>query len=157
MVACAADRGDLALKGRVQDSPVEQRQGVQGLPLGGGRHLALGDQRGANALHLRGPESVGRGLAAVVMERATYPVAIGLLGTVGVVRLAEPLAHLVHPRAAGIRTTFRLRFLLTFHHLRNNVAIGGNPQGKTPDMDSKQVKVPDRTMNMTRRGKCVHL
>ena len=129
-LACAADRGDLALKGLVQDIPVEKHQGVQGLPLGGGRHLALGGQVGEKALHLLCPEPVRMGLAAEVMDKAQYPVDIGLLGAVGVVIIAEHLAHLVHQREARIRAKFRLRIILTFHNLRHNIAICGNQQGK---------------------------
>ena len=57
------------------------------------------------------------GLAAEVMEIAQDPVAIGLLGAVGVVRIAEHLAHLVHEFEAGIRAKFRLSIILTFHNL----------------------------------------
>ena len=116
----------VALKGLVQDIPVEKHQGVQGLPLSGGRHLALGGQVGEKALHLRGPEPVRRGLAAEVMEIAKYPLAISLLGAVGVVIRAEHLAHLVHEREAGIWAKFRLSILLTFHNFQPNIAISGN-------------------------------
>ena len=107
----------VALKGLVQDIPVEKHQGVQGLPLGGGRHLALGGQVGEKALHILCPEPVRMGLAAEVMDIAQDPVAIGLLGAVGVVIIAEHLAHLVHQLEAGIRAKFRCIFLLTFHNL----------------------------------------
>jgi len=90
-VACASDRGDRGRKERVQDIPGEKNQGVQGLLLGGGRHLARGGTVGEQARHLHGPEPVRRGLAAAAMEIATYPVAISLRGAVGVVRRA---AHL---------------------------------------------------------------
>jgi hypothetical protein len=58
LVAVAADRGDRARQGLVQAIPGEQHQGVQGLPLGGGRHLALGGTVGAQALHFLCPEPV---------------------------------------------------------------------------------------------------
>jgi hypothetical protein len=51
------------------------------------------------------------------MEIAKYPLAIGLLGTVGVVVIAEHLAHLVHELEAGIWANIRCIFLLTFHVL----------------------------------------
>jgi hypothetical protein len=70
-VACAADRGNRACKGCVQDIPVEKSQGVQGLPLGGGPHPARGGTVGEQARHLRGPDPVRRGLAAAAMEIAT--------------------------------------------------------------------------------------
>ena len=60
-LAFAADRGDRALKGLVQDIPVEKHQGVQGLPLGGGRHLALGGQVGEKALHILWPRACSDG------------------------------------------------------------------------------------------------
>ena len=92
---------------------------------------------GENALHLRCPEPVRRGLAADVMERAPDPVAIGLLGAGGVVIRAEPRAHLVHAREAGMPATCRLSILLTFHHLAHNIAIRGNQQGKTQYMEQQ--------------------
>jgi hypothetical protein len=115
--AFAADRGDRALKRLVQDIPVEKNQGVQGLPLGGGRHLALGGKVGEKALHILCPESARMGPAAEVMDIAKYPVAIGLLGAVGVVIIAEHLAHLVHQLEAGIGAKFRLSIILTLHNL----------------------------------------
>jgi hypothetical protein len=57
------------------------------------------------------------GLAAEVMDIAKYPLAIGLLGTVGVVVIAEHLAHLVHELEAGIWAKLRFIFLLNFHAL----------------------------------------
>ena len=57
------------------------------------------------------------GLAAEVMDKAQDPVDIGLLGAVGVVIIAEHLAHLVHQLEARIRAKFRLSILLTFHNL----------------------------------------
>ena len=65
------------------------------------------------------------GLTAEVMEIAQDPVARGLLGAVGVVILAEHLAHLVHQREAGIRPKFRCIFLLSFHNLWHNITIRG--------------------------------
>ena len=117
LVACAADRGDLSGQGLVKDIPIEKHQGVQGLPLGGGRHLALSGEVGEKAFHLLGPEPVRMGLAAEVMDIAQDPVARGLLGAVGVVVIAEHLAHLVHQLEAGIRAKFRCSILLTFHNL----------------------------------------
>jgi hypothetical protein len=52
------------------------------------------------------------GLAAEVMNIAKDPLAIGLLGTVGVVVRAEHLAHLVHELEAGMWAKFRLIVLL---------------------------------------------
>jgi hypothetical protein len=97
------------------------------------------------------------GLAAEVMDIAQDPVAIGLLGTVGVVLRAEHLAHLVHQLMAGIRAKFRCIFILIFHNLGHNITIRGNQQGKTQYMDSQQAHFPDRTINITIRGKSVHL
>jgi hypothetical protein len=62
---------------------------------------------GEKALHLLCHEPVRRGLAAAVMEIAKDPVAIGLLGAVGVAIRAEHLAHPVHQLEAGIRAKFR--------------------------------------------------
>jgi hypothetical protein len=72
--AFAADRGDRVLKGLVQDILGEKHQGVQGLPRGGGRHLALGGQVGEKALHLLGPEPARIGFAAEGVEIAQDPV-----------------------------------------------------------------------------------
>ena len=66
------------------------------------------------------------GLAAEVMDIAKYPLAIGLLGVVGVVMITEHLAYLVHELEAGIRAEFRFIFLLTFHTLSHSIAICGN-------------------------------
>ena len=129
-MAFTADRGDLSGQGLIKDIPIEKNQGVQGLPLGGGRHLALGGQVGEKALHLLGPEPVRMGLAAEVMDKAQDPVDIGLLGAVGVVIIAEHLAHLVHQLEAGIRAKFRCIFLLIFHALWHSSAISGNQQEK---------------------------
>ena len=104
-------------QGLVKDIPIEKNQGVQGLPLGGGRHLALSCEVGEKPFHIFGPKPVWMGLAAEVMHIAKYPLAIGLLGTVAVVVIAEHLAHLVHELEAGIGAKFRLIFLLTFHNL----------------------------------------
>ena len=54
------------------------------------------------------------GLAAEVMDIAKYPLAIGLLGVVGVVMITEHLAYLVHELEVGIQVEFRFIFLLTF-------------------------------------------
>ena len=129
-MACTADRGDRSGQGRVKDMPIEKNQGVQGLPLGGGRHLALSGQVGEKPFHIRCPKPVRMGLAAEVMDIAQDPLAIGLLGTVGVVAIAEPLAHLVPALEAGIRAKCRCTFLLTFHMAWHNSAICGNQQGK---------------------------
>jgi hypothetical protein len=130
VVAFAADRGDLRGQGLVEDIPIEKSQGVQGLPLGGGRHLALSGEVGEKPFHILGPTPVRMGLAAAVMEIAKYPLAIGLLGTVGVVVRAEHLAHLVHELEAGMWAKFRCIFLWTFHVLWHSSAISGNQQEK---------------------------
>jgi zinc transporter ZupT len=92
---------------------------------------------GETAIHLLGPEPVRRGLAAAVMEIAKYPVAIGLLGAVSIVIIAEHLAHLVHQLEAGIRPKFQCILFLTFHNLKYGIAIRGNQSGKTQYMDSQ--------------------
>jgi hypothetical protein len=97
------------------------------------------------------------GLAAAVMDRAKYPVAIGLLGAVRVALRAEHLAHLVHQLEAGSRSPCRVILILTFHNLGHNITICGNQQGKTQYMDSQQAHFPDRTINITIRGKSAHL
>jgi hypothetical protein len=94
-LAFTADRGDLSGQGLVKDLPIEKNPGVQGLPLGGGRHLALSCEMGEKPFHSRCPKPVRMGLAAEVMDIAKYPLAIGLLGTVGVVVIATHLTHLV--------------------------------------------------------------
>jgi hypothetical protein len=112
---------------------------------------------GEKALHIRGPEPVRMGLAAEVMDIAQYSVAIGLLGAVGVAIIAEHLAYLVHQLEAGMRAKCWCILILTFHNLRHNIPIRGNHQGKMQYMDSKQLKFPYLTMNITIRGKSVHL
>jgi hypothetical protein len=156
LVALTADRGDLSDQGLVKDIPIEKNQGVQGLPLGGGRHLALRCGVGEKPFHLLCPKPVRMGLAAEVMDRAQYPLAIGLLGTVGVVMLAEPLAHLVHELEAGLWATFRCIFLLTFHALWHSSAISGNPQEKISSADSHRANDPPFTMNIAISGNSVH-
>jgi hypothetical protein len=155
--ACAADRGALVLKGLVQDLAVENHQGVQGLPLGRGRHRACGGQVGENALHILGPEPVRMGLAAAGLEIAPDPVAIDRLGAVGIAIITEHLAHLVHQREAGMRVQCRCIFMVTFHNFLNTITIDGNQPGKTPYMDSTQPHVPDHMMKITIRGTSVHL
>jgi hypothetical protein len=68
------------------------------------------------------------GRAAEVMDIAQEPLAIGLLGTVGIALLAEHLAHLVHEREAGMWAKFRCIFLLTFHLFCHESAICGTQQ-----------------------------
>jgi hypothetical protein len=115
LLALTAARGDLSSQGLIKDIPMEKHQGVQGLPLGGGRHLALSGLVGGKPFHILCPKPVRMGLAAAVMDIGKYPLAIGLLGTVGVVVIAEHLAHLVHEFETGIRAKFPCIFLLTFH------------------------------------------
>jgi hypothetical protein len=57
------------------------------------------------------------GLAAEVMDIAQYSVAIGLLGAVGVARIAEHLAHLVHQFETGMWAKCWFILILTFHIL----------------------------------------
>jgi hypothetical protein len=109
---------------------MEKNQGVQGLRLGGGRHLALRCEVGEKPFHILYPKPVRMGLAAEVMDITKYPLAIGLLGTVGVVVIAEHLAHPVHELEPGIWAKFRCIFLLNFHILWHNCAISGNQQEK---------------------------
>jgi hypothetical protein len=111
---------------------------------------------GEKALHLRCPEPVRRGFAADVVEIAQAPLAIGLLGTVGVALRAEHLAPLVHAREAGMWATFRCSLMLTFHTFSYDITIGGNQPGKTPYMDSKQTRCPSLTITMTISGPSVH-
>jgi hypothetical protein len=151
--AFAAGRGDLALEGRVQDIPVDNHQGVQGLPRGGGRHPALGGQVRENALHLLCPEPVRMGLAAEVTDVAPDPAAIGLLGAVRIAIIAEHLAHLVHQLEAGIRPKFRCIFVLTFHNLAHSITGPGNEPWTTQYLDRKQPNFPYQTMNITVSGK----
>ena len=100
----------------MQDISGEKHQGVQGLPLGRGRHLALGGQVGEEALHIRGPKPVRMGLATVGTDIAQYLLGIGLLGAVGLVRRAQRLAPLIHQLEAGIRAKFRCILMLIFHN-----------------------------------------
>ena len=85
---------------------------------------------GEQPFHILCPEPVRMGLAADVMEIAQDPLAIGLLGTVGVVVRAEHLAPLVHAREAGVWVKSQFIFLLTFHTLWEDSAICGNQQEK---------------------------
>jgi hypothetical protein len=126
LVACIADRGDLSGQGLVKDIPIENNQGVQGLPLGGGRHLARSGEVGEQPFHILYPKPVRMGLAADVMDRAQDPLTRDLVGTVGVVMIAEHLAHLVHALEAGMWATFRCIFLLTFDILWQSSARSGN-------------------------------
>jgi hypothetical protein len=155
--AFAAGRSDGVFKGHVRDIAVEKHQGVQGLPLGGGRHLAFSGEVGEKALHLRGPEPVRMGLAAAVTDVAKNPEVLGLLSAVGVAIRAEHLAHLIHPREAGIRAKLRCSFILTFHNLEHNITIHGNSLEKMQYMDSKQLNFLYLTLNIILSGKSVHL
>ena len=94
----------------MQDIPVEKHQGVQGCRWVEADTWPSGKLE--KPFHILCPEPLRIGLAAEVMEIAQYPVAIGLLGTVGVVIRAEHLAHLVHQLEAGIRAKFRCIFIL---------------------------------------------
>jgi hypothetical protein len=96
------------------------------LRLGGGRHLALSGMVGEKPFHILGPKPVRMGLAAEVLEIVKYPLARSLLGTIGVVVIAEHLTYLVHEPEAGIWAKFLCIFLLTFHGLWHNSAICGN-------------------------------
>jgi hypothetical protein len=53
------------------------------LRLDGGRHLALSGAVGEKPFHILGPKPVRMGLAAAVLEIVKYPLARGLLGTIG--------------------------------------------------------------------------
>jgi hypothetical protein len=130
LLAFTADRSDLRGQGLVKDITLEKNHSVQGLLRGGGRHLALSCEVGEKPFHILCPKPVRMGLAAEVMDIAEYPLAIGLLGAVGVVVIAEHLAHLVHELEAGILAKFRFIFLLTFHVLWQSSAISGNQQEK---------------------------
>jgi hypothetical protein len=78
---------------------------------------------GEKAFHIRGPKPVRMGLTAEGTEIAQDPLAMGLLGTAGVVLRAEHLAPLVHQLEAGMWVKFRRIFLLTFHFLWHSSAI----------------------------------
>ena len=130
LLAFPAAMGDRSGQGLVKDIPLENNQGVQGLPLGRGRHLALSGAVEEKPFHILGPKPVRMGLAAEVLEIAKYPLARGLLGTIGVVVIAEHLTHLVHELEAGIWAKFRCIFLFTFHGLWHNSAISGNQYAK---------------------------
>jgi hypothetical protein len=139
-----------------QDIPIEKHQGVQGLPLGGGRYLARSGEVGEQPFHILCPKPVWMGLAADVMDIATDPLSIGLLGTVAVVVRAEHLAHLVHALKAGMWATFRCIVLLTFHVLWLSSAISGNQQENMSYADSHQANDPHVTMNIAISGNSVH-
>jgi hypothetical protein len=126
LLAFPAARGHRSDQELVKDIPLANNQGVQGLPRGGGRHLALRGAVGEKLFHIIGPKPVRRGLAAAVLEIVKYPLARGLLGTIGVVVFAEHLTYLAHELKAGIWAKFRCIFLLTFHGLWHNGAIYGN-------------------------------
>jgi hypothetical protein len=70
------------------------------------------------------------GLAAAVMDRVKYPVAIGLLGAVRVVLRAEHLAHLVHQLEAGSWSPCRVILILIFHNLGHNIRYVETNKGK---------------------------
>ena len=95
-------------------------------------------------------------LAAEVMDSAKYPLAIGLLGTVGVVVIAEHLAHLVYELEAGMWAKLRCIFLLTFHVLWHSRAIHGNRQEKLSSADSNWATDPSITINIAMSGNSVH-
>src|SRR5437879_2567089 len=79
------------------------------------------------ALHIVCAEPVRMGLAAEVIHIAKYPLAIGLLGAVGVVVITEHLAYLVHELEAGIRTECRFICISTFHMRPCSIATLGLP------------------------------
>ena len=97
------------------------------MPLGGCRDVAVGCQVREEALHFPGPRFAGVGVAAEVEDAPANPLAIGLLGSIGVVVVAEDLSYLVHKAEAGIRSEFRLGF----HFRPFNIAISGKNQGKS--------------------------
>jgi hypothetical protein len=78
---------------------------------------ALSYEVGEKPFHLLCPQPIRMGLAAEVMEIARYPLAIGLLGAVGVVVIAEYLSHLVHQLEAEMWAKFWYIFVLIFHIL----------------------------------------
>ena len=90
----AAYRPDGIIRQRsLQEVPVDEDQSVEGLVLGGLRHLPIGRQMGEEGSHLVRTQFVG---VAVAMEDhiASEPIEIGLLGAFG---------QLVKPRAATKR------------------------------------------------------
>jgi hypothetical protein len=129
-LAFTADRGDCSGQGLVKNFPLEKYQGVQSLSLGGGRYLASSGEMGKKPLYIFGAKPIWMGLATEVTDIAQYPVAIGLLGTVGVVVITEYLAHLVHEPEAGIWAKFRSILLWTFHLMWQDSVTSGIQQEK---------------------------
>jgi hypothetical protein len=72
--AGTADQVDVAGQWCVRDISVETPQGIQRLPLGRDRHLALGGQTGENMCHSLNSERSWKGLADTGTERTREPV-----------------------------------------------------------------------------------
>ncbi len=103
-------RLDPVFYGLIQDVPVQEDNGIHGLPLGGCRYLAMGGQVTQKAVDLALAHVFRMGFAAVEFDESENPVAVGLLRTVGIVVISEDLADLVHQPQAWIRPEFFLAF-----------------------------------------------
>jgi hypothetical protein len=66
------------------------------------------------------------GLAAIVVNVAEDPLAIGLLGAVGIMVVTEDLFDLIHQSEFGIRS----KFWLAFHVRYDYIVISGKNQPK---------------------------
>lgn len=73
---------------------VEKQQGTQGLPVCGGRHLALVRQHGQKSFYL-GLAQATRVTQAMKLDEPAHPVEVGLLCAQAVVQIADALTHLV--------------------------------------------------------------
>ncbi len=64
---------------------------MQGLPLGGCRHLANACEVGKESFDILCPKKLRMGFAAKMMDVAEYPLAIGLLGAISIMMIAAVL------------------------------------------------------------------
>ena len=79
----------------LQHLAIQEQQGIEGLILRGGRHIALRGQKGEEDRNLPGAH-VPRMAAMEIPDEVPDPVVIGLLGAAAVMQCTDPVAHLIH-------------------------------------------------------------
>jgi len=100
------DRVKLFVDGNIEDSFVEENNGIEGLSLGGGGDISLNSQMGQECFNFLFTHFPRMGLNLMVPDIAHYPIAIGLFGTVGVVVISKDLSNLIHEPEFSVRSEF---------------------------------------------------
>jgi hypothetical protein len=104
-----------------------KNKGVQGLPLGRGRYLLSHSKIGKKTFNVIAPQIFWVGLATEEMNEPNYPLAVGLLGTVGVMMIRQYFTNLLHQLELWIR----MKFWSVFHIIVYGIAICGKNKRKS--------------------------